>query len=359
MDGVELRPIPGYFPYVVSASGEVWNNSSGKQLSSHRSSHGYLVCGLTVAPRKQKSLLVQRLVALAWLPPDPDPTRTSVNHLNGDRKDNRVENLEWVSPKENTAHAVRTGLLGGKSKKGAPIESTDCDGIVTRYQSIAEAARAVQCSAQSISIVLDQPTRNIKGKTWHRVVPSQIEGEEWRPLREYRGSPLPPHVDIDVSSMGRMRRTYDSGPRISPPYANGLYLEYSLPIGPRGHITAGVSNIIAEAFLGPRPTPDADVDHVDGNTMNNCVANLRYLSRADHCTKTVGVPCAQLSDEGEVLATFPSIARAAKSINVSSAWMAKTLVTGKRCGGFLWKRAEPENEPPEEGLADYLATLGL
>jgi len=39
--------------------------------------------------------------------------------------------------------------------------------------------------------------------------------------------------------------------------------------------------------------------------------------------------------------------------------MAKTLVTGKRCGGFLWKRAEPENEPPEEGLADYLATLGL
>jgi hypothetical protein len=52
---------------------------------------------------------VHQLVALAWLPnPDCLP---QINHINGVKLDNHVENLEWCTSKHNVAHALRTGLI--------------------------------------------------------------------------------------------------------------------------------------------------------------------------------------------------------------------------------------------------------
>lgn len=57
---------------------------------------------------KEKTHLVARLVARAWC--DGYADGLTVNHINGDTMDNRVENLEWVTHQENTRHAFDTGL---------------------------------------------------------------------------------------------------------------------------------------------------------------------------------------------------------------------------------------------------------
>lgn len=82
-------------------AGLVERRLKGKILSPGRCSNGYLT--ISFRPRT-KFHLVHRLVAVAFLPGDNE---LQVNHKNGIRNDNRVENLEWVTCSENHLHSYR------------------------------------------------------------------------------------------------------------------------------------------------------------------------------------------------------------------------------------------------------------
>ena len=87
----------------------------------------------------RQSQLVHRMVADTWIP-NPNNYR-EVNHINGDKDDNRVENLEWVSHSENMRHAYRTGLKkpsGGL--KATPIRIVETGEI---FESQSECARRI------------------------------------------------------------------------------------------------------------------------------------------------------------------------------------------------------------------------
>ena len=63
---------------------------------------------------------VHRLVAKAFLPPPPSDKHTQVNHKDGDRANNRADNLEWVTPSENVQHSHDTNA---ERKSSAPKQS--------------------------------------------------------------------------------------------------------------------------------------------------------------------------------------------------------------------------------------------
>lgn len=88
-----------------------------------------------------KSVRVHRLVAEAFL--EPIEGKEQVNHINGDKTCNLVDNLEWVTPRENAIHAVQTGLKKVSTDK-SPIGVVDLVGHkATTFESVNEASRCL------------------------------------------------------------------------------------------------------------------------------------------------------------------------------------------------------------------------
>ena len=132
-----IVPIEGYSGYFVTPLGKVVSCVSGyrghqaqprgasepRLLKQRRNSCGYRRAALVGPDGKVKHELVHRLVAKAYLEePDPAPhprepnfhdlePRNQVNHIDGNKLNNKVFNLEWNSPKENHEHNNLLGLL--------------------------------------------------------------------------------------------------------------------------------------------------------------------------------------------------------------------------------------------------------
>ena len=85
--------------YSVSDDGRVRNDKTGRVLKPNTDKDGYLYYVLCYK-RDRRTVKAHRLVAEAWVP-NPD-NKPAVDHINGKRKDNRADNLRWVTNKENT-----------------------------------------------------------------------------------------------------------------------------------------------------------------------------------------------------------------------------------------------------------------
>lgn len=112
---------------------------------------------------KRTVKMIHRLVAETFIPnPDGKP---QVNHKDGNRDNNRVDNLEWCTCSENSLHAYRTGLSSPKHTK--PIIGTNIiTGEIQEFSSTYEAARAIGGNDCAIRGCLKGRTKTSGGYSW-------------------------------------------------------------------------------------------------------------------------------------------------------------------------------------------------
>ena len=100
---------------MISDKGDVTNKKSGRVLKQKTTKSGYKsVCLYLASGKKMK--YIHRLVGLEFI--DNPKNMPEINHINGIKSDNRVENLEWCSSSENQKHAFDTGLQKGTVLRG-------------------------------------------------------------------------------------------------------------------------------------------------------------------------------------------------------------------------------------------------
>lgn len=109
---------------------------------------------------KRKTIRIHTLIARTFLD-QPDPSRWQINHKDGNKKNNRLENLEWVTPRENMTHALINGLQPKTSRKGKPVIQMTLDG-----QFVAEHRSARSCGYDNIYKVLRGKYKTVGGFTW-------------------------------------------------------------------------------------------------------------------------------------------------------------------------------------------------
>lgn len=175
-----FKNVPGIEYISVTNDGVVYSDLSKMVRKNVVGTDGY-----HYIRHRKKNYAVHRFVALAWIGIPAAPRH--VNHKNGIKTDNRVENLEWVTPKENSIHARDMGLSNTNaitykrnedSPNSKPILQYSLSGeFIKEWPCAWEAYRALGIAQQNISKMCTGAVQVIKGIEYKR---KSVGGFIWK-----------------------------------------------------------------------------------------------------------------------------------------------------------------------------------
>ena len=168
-----FKHVEGFDRYLVSNTGRVISTARGvKELKPQRDSVGYYHCRLYPEDcslgkypngrgKVPKLYNIHRLVAETFISNDDPKNKVEINHLNGDKSDNRVENLEWCTREQNMYHSWTSGLHKDAGYKGAKLRRIPCyakypDGSIEYYESRVHAALSFDTTAFTVQNSIKQ-----------------------------------------------------------------------------------------------------------------------------------------------------------------------------------------------------------
>jgi len=296
--------IDGTKNYFVSNKGRVKHDDIF--LKHQRDQYGYMRAHISYKNGARRNKQIHRLVMLAFAANHPKH-QNKVHHKNNKRDDNRLENLEWVTTKENNKHQKRSN----NAACSKPIVQYDLkDNKIKSWPSITAAARSLGFSQTSISSCCAGSRKTSNGFIWKYKKEKHIDGEIWKKMK-YNS------VKFKVSSKGRIE-TPDG--RTTFGHKKGNYMSITIcGTGFRVH------RLVCRAFH-PNPENKPEVDHINRDTIDNDMLNLRWASpkenskNKDHKNINYGRHAVvQLDLEtDEIVNIFKSIIDAARDINGSA-----------------------------------------
>ncbi len=263
----EWKLIENSVNYEVSNYGEVRNKITTNILKTSVMG-GYLALSLHIS-NKKVILKIHRLVAICFLV-CPDETYI-VNHKDGNKTNNRVENLEWVSRSENAKHAFRLGL--NKGKKIKVTKYTLDDVFISEYDSLADAEKETGIFQTHISKVCRGERKTAGGYIW-----KYSDGyAENQPIPE--GKIMDEFPNYIITNDGKVYNLKRKRFLISTRIATG-YMSINLSNNKKIK-TFNVHRLVALLFLD-NPNNLPEVNHIDFDKTNNKIENLEWVSSSDN-----------------------------------------------------------------------------
>jgi len=170
--------------YQISSYGQVRNKGTGYILKQSGDGRGYLKANIC-----EKRKRVHRLVALAFIPnPENEP---QVNHINENKTDNRVDNLEWCDAKYNNGYGTRTSravahidyakkvkhtdYLKVADKQSVAIIATDFNNKEYFFKSLMDAERKTGIGHGGISGCINGKSKTASKMVWRKATADEIK----------------------------------------------------------------------------------------------------------------------------------------------------------------------------------------
>ena len=185
---LKIKGIKEFKDYTIDTEGNVYSKRKHKYLKQTINKYGY--CKVTLQKDKYKKMYsVHRLVAEAFIP--NYNKLPQVNHIDGNKQNNHVANLEWCTAKHNMNEAVRTGLfdnckkiqkenavknnlnkyhiLANEVTKKKVAQYDKQNNLLNTYESISEASRKTGITITSISYSANGKRKTAGGFIWYFV----------------------------------------------------------------------------------------------------------------------------------------------------------------------------------------------
>jgi hypothetical protein len=348
------KTIEDYPNYEVSSFGNIKNKTTNKQLKLQKTYSGYLKISLVNINKKSFSCIVHRLVAKAFIPnPENKPT---VNHIDKNRSNNSIYNLEWATMSEQIKHLLLNREKILKPINNKPIYKLDniTNNIIEEYKSISDAAiwiidnnlttiteknrNNISIISSKICAVANNKRNNAYNFKWkYAETNTCIDNEIWKEIPFQ----IIEKYNYFVSNLGRFKNNkneiktnyiYNSGyKRIS--INRKMYLLHRL---------------VLLTFL-ENPENKEFVNHKDGNKLNNLLENLEWatclennLHKINNGLSNSTKKIIQYDIDMNKLNEFKSIVECSMVLNISSSCISdncrgKTKST--KCG-YIFRYAE-------------------
>ena len=265
--------------YDANEQGQIYSHKTDKFLTGYVDGTGYKMVLLTVDGVK-KNYLVHRLIAQAFIPnPNNLPI---VNHKDGNKLNNAVDNLEWVTQSENRIHAVKTGISNlayGKRNK------------------------------------------------------SQIDINDTSFWRQYLDT------NYYVSKDGQVWNSKTGILLKQTPNQSG-YIRYILRINNK-NVSKQAHILVMEVWSGKEIISGQVVNHIDGDKTNNNLSNLEIISKQDNMLHACYVLKKNVKSviqdlNGEII-IYPSLSQAARDNNVTPSAINYAIKNNSKCCNSYWR----------------------
>lgn len=264
--------------YDIDENGIIFSHKTNKILKGSIFNTGYRMVRLTINGQK-KAYAVHRLVAENFIP--NDQKMPIVNHKDGNKLNNNVDNLEWVTQSQNRQHAINTkisNLATGKRNKTISINPKDW----IRYKDT------------SYLISQDGVVYNEKTHILLKQTPN-----------------------------------------------NSGYIRYTLRINNK-NVSKLAHSLVMETWGKHQIQPNQVINHKDGNKLNNSIANLEICTKSKNALHACYVlqknvkPVIRILEDNTII-EYPSITKAAKCLKVTDSAIRYALKNNTQCCQSYWK----------------------